>query len=130
MIFLYCCLCKTRKLATEFHKDKYRKLGFTNKCKQCTANVSKKTYLRNRHTESYRIRKAISSKKWQLKNRLKTRAHSAVHLALKTGKLINPKMCERCGDSESRINAHHSDYKKPLKVKWLCVTCHEAVHHG
>lgn len=61
-------------------------------------------------------------------------AHSRVQRALKSGKLVRPDRCERCGaadvrlrDGRSGLHAHHADYSRPLDVEWLCVTCHLGV---
>ena len=34
-----------------------------------------------------------------------------------------PKACEKC-DQETKVNAHHFDYSRPLSVVFLCVACH------
>ena len=34
--------------------------------------------------------------------------------------------CAACGASNT--HAHHADYLKPLKVRWLCVKCHRVEH--
>lgn len=51
------------------------------------------------------------------------RAHEAVRSALKSGRLIKPDTCERCGGS-GPIEAAHDDYKRRLDVHWLCRSCH------
>lgn len=54
--------------------------------------------------------------------------HSAVKIvsqALKTGKLVKPKSCEDCKNDDSNLEAHHTDYAKPLDVVWLCSRCHK-----
>lgn len=56
---------------------------------------------------------------------LKTKARKMVALALKEGKLKR-KPCEVCGFEKSE--AHHPDYKKPLKVIWLCRAHHVQTH--
>jgi len=58
------------------------------------------------------------------------RAYNAVYHAVKTGKLIRPEVCPKCGCDDRRIQAHHEDYSKPLEVTWLCSGCHADVHHG
>ena len=68
-----------------------------------------------------------------MKPTLKQR-HAVYHLvrmAVAKGKLIRPNRCERCdckpvltSNGRSKIHAHHDDYAKPLKVKWLCASCH------
>jgi len=47
--------------------------------------------------------------------------------AIRSGKLSR-RNCEKCG--ADKTEAHHDDYSKPLDVRWLCKTCHGAVHRG
>lgn len=54
-------------------------------------------------------------------------AHSMVETAILNGVLVREE-CEICGDTK-RIDAHHDDYSKPLKVRWLCKSCHGKLHH-
>jgi hypothetical protein len=65
------------------------------------------------------------------------RAISRVHYALRTGLLLKPTECERCGvdpghrrDGRSLLHGHHHDYSKPLSVEWLCADCHQKWHAG
>ena len=51
-------------------------------------------------------------------------ARVAVSNAIRDGRLIKPKACQRCGNTQERIEAHHADYSKPLQVEWLCSLCH------
>jgi len=59
--------------------------------------------------------------RYKIANPEKVRAHIAVHAAVKRGHLTR-KPCEICG--ESKVQAHHDDYTKPLSVRWLCKTHH------
>jgi hypothetical protein len=52
----------------------------------------------------------------------KARAHDRTKIAIEKGILIK-EPCEICG--ESRVDAHHEDYSRPLEVRWLC-----KIHHG
>ncbi len=56
-------------------------------------------------------------------------AHKQVARAIKRGELIKPTSCIQCGQS-GRIEGHHSDYEEPLKVIWLCGSCHHRLHPG
>jgi ribosomal protein S27AE len=62
------------------------------------------------------------------RNVQKHRARAATRYALKTGKLIRPKECSKCGRSKMLVQAHHEDYSKPLEVTWLCHWCHHYRH--
>lgn len=61
--------------------------------------------------------------RWRQNHKDRRKAHIAVFVAVRNGTL-KKKPCEQCGDTK-RIHAHHDDYSKPLKVRWLC-----PVHHG
>lgn len=55
------------------------------------------------------------------------RARAIYRVAVKRGKLINPKICSVCG-SNVHVSGHHDDYNKPLDVRWLCHACHYLWH--
>jgi ribosomal protein S27AE len=57
----------------------------------------------------------------------KERARSKLRYAVWSGKITKPSVCDDCG-SGSNIQGHHDDYSQPLAVRWLCATCHAAVH--
>ncbi len=59
-------------------------------------------------------------------NRQKKSAHRQIYAALKRGQIVRLP-CAQCG-STVNIQAHHTDYSKPLDVIWLCPRCHR-VHH-
>lgn len=65
---------------------------------------------------------------WRASNRDRLlayrRAGTAVLRAIKRGILIRPDICEECGAADRRIEAAHSDYSRPLTVRWLCKPCH------
>ena len=86
------------------------------------AKVYKKQwYVANKvHVEKYR-------KSWRKNNRLKHIAHNKLSWAIASGKIKVPKKCEEC-KKKRKVDGHHKDYKKPLKVTWLCKTCHNRLH--
>jgi hypothetical protein len=75
---------------------------------------------------SSQIRNARQAK-WREKNPQKVWAHAALRSALKRG-LLTATPCEVCG--EEPAEAHHPDYDRPMKVRWLCRHHHRAVHRG
>lgn len=50
-------------------------------------------------------------------------AQSRVARAIKDGKLSRPAKCEEC-QQDAKIEAAHHDYAHPLRVRWLCRSCH------
>jgi hypothetical protein len=65
--------------------------------------------------------------RWRARNPLKTWAHMATRSAIRRG-LIQKRPCAECGDPDAE--AHHSDYRRPLKVMWYCRACHKKHHAG
>lgn len=65
----------------------------------------------------------------------KAEAKRAVRTAVECGDIIVPEACSLCALQPSSlkngsrgIQAHHDDYSRPLDVRWLCYSCHAAVH--
>lgn len=86
------------------------------------------TVCRACHNESVRsTRKKYADLSPEEKLKASARAYAKVYK--RRGKLI-PQPCESCGAAASECQMHHPDYSKPLEVKWLCVACHELLHHG
>jgi len=42
---------------------------------------------------------------------------------IQTGKIIRPNICEKCF-IECKAEAAHFNYDEPLRVRWLCRSCH------
>ena len=53
-----------------------------------------------------------------------------VTYAVRTGKLVKPDNCSNCDCLGKKLDGHHPDYTKPLKVEWLCRKCHKQRHGG
>lgn len=51
-------------------------------------------------------------------------AQSLVAYYLKAGNIKKPDKCEQCDRDDRRIEAAHYNYDEPLKVRWLCKSCH------
>jgi len=63
-----------------------------------------------------------SWRKWQAANPEKKRAQRILKQAVKNGE-IKKQLCANCGNENTE--AHHPDHSKPLKVIWLCRSCHK-----
>jgi hypothetical protein len=75
--------------------------------------------------------------RWRLRNPAKYAAQQAVSNYVKQLRRrgISKPNCQCCNKSESQvkaegrqIDAHHTDYKRPLDVTWLCDRCHITGH--
>jgi hypothetical protein len=66
-------------------------------------------------------------KKWTINNPEKFHPNTLNTLNNSiTSSKIKRKPCEICG--KLKTDGHHSDYSKPLEVKWLCHKHHIALH--
>ena len=129
-----CFKCGRRKKLELFYVHKEMGDGHLGKCKSCTkkdvnkryydpeANLRIREYERLRFKDEERKRKvSIYQKKMREKNPGKYRARYAIGHAIASGKVARMP-CEVC--SEPKSQAHHTDYRKPLQVTWLCRTHH------
>lgn len=110
--------CVTKQIAKRRVSPTYRK-------KQ--AEYYRKWYKIKGRKRTKRDRELINL--WRKLNPEKCRARSLVYVALKSGKLKKPKHCSNCG-LERKLLAHHDDYEFPLKIRWLCYSCHQKLHNG
>ena len=88
-------------------------------CTKCNT-VRAKQY---RKTEKGRKNIYKALKKSTKKHWLKMLARQLLNYHVKVGHIKKPKICSKC-KKKTKIEGHHSDYKKPLKVKWVCRKCH------
>ena len=147
-----CFKCGELKSLSDFYVHKQMADGHLNKCKECTKLDSfgrteeeikrRKERDRNRPNAKERTQKnkerllqnpekykkaCEQRNEWAKKNKHKRNAHCKVARALLNGVLTRPLKCEKCG-KETKIEAHHDDYAKPLEVLWLCTECHANRH--
>lgn len=102
-----CGVCKTEKLAEEFHKNPTRKDGLQVMCKECRKKYHKKHY--NINKEKY------------IKNAGDYRINMAKWFAEEKKKL----KCENCGENRYwLLDFHHNDPKeKDVEVSRLVNRC-------
>lgn len=125
-----CANCKQLKSQSDFYKDSQQSNGLKSYCKECVKKRGHDYYRRNREKAikaNKLYRQTSNGKKVALKTTLnayrkypqKGRARSQIRYALLKGKL-KKRSCEIYRCEESKTEAHHSDYSKPLDVIWLC----------
>lgn len=133
-----CFKCGRVKSIDDFYAHSKMADGYLGKCKSCTKRDVAERYAdpsarqRIRAYEHARFRDPARKAKVRLyaarmrtRNRGKTRARQKLANAVRNGSLIR-KPCEVCGNS--RAQAHHTDYRKPLDVRWLCFRHHREAH--
>lgn len=144
-----CFKCKEVKPITEFYAHPAMGDGRLNKCKECTRADVRDNYLANieRYREYERGRASLphrvearkeyaqtpegreafkrSNRRWQERNPIKRKAQVLAGNAIRDGRLAK-QPCEVCGNSKAQ--AHHDDYGKPLDVRWLCTKHHAEWH--
>lgn len=130
-----CFKCGKLKSLLKFYRHKKMADGYLGKCKECTkkdssnhrwSNVEKvRAYDRKRGKSPHRIKENTERiKKYRKRFPLRYKAHTAVNNAVRDGRLKKPKKCSVCSKA-GRIEAHHDDYSKPLRVAWACSVCHK-----
>ena len=156
---MYCkeCFNKMNIESKNKHRDKIREAGrayYQEHKEQNFANTRRyrlnsefrakeraygKSYNATKHGQQVRAfyqdsdARRESSRRWTDNNRDKKQAGWCVWKAKKDGKLIQPANCEKCGIETGKLHAHHYlGYAKEhrLDVQWLCVSCHESMHHN
>lgn len=77
----------------------------------------------------YRRITRTSTKALRLLHPDHAKAHSKVQVAIKSGKIVRPSECSKCGN-QCKPDAHHDSYEESqwLVVRWLCKPCHRAHH--
>lgn len=80
------------------------------------------------HKSKELITKARYRRMATKEGRQKDIARKIVFNEIRSGRLKRPTNCPRCR-IKCKVQAHHSDYSKPLAIQWLCALCHGAEHH-
>jgi hypothetical protein len=130
-----CSKCKEEKSIKQFYK--YKSDYILPYCITCKNEKTKKWKDRNReHLREYKKeydkehRKEIREYCFHWRKKTKGYiAHSKIQRALRKGKILKPDRCCSCKRIR-KLYAHHQDYNKPFKIKWICARCHMDIHKG
>lgn len=140
-----CRKCELEKLLAEFQRCARETDGRNNQCTSCRrkpaylltpAELKKRkgqivrwklnSFKRNGFT--WNPKWSIGTKNWKLRNPARDKSGKLFYNAVRSGKIIRPKICSKCGTC-GVIEGHHKDYSKPYDVTWLCKKCHSAEHY-
>lgn len=128
-----CFKCHRLLPISEFYRHSMMADGHLNKCKECTrCDVIQNRRLRVDYYMEYDNKRSalphrVAKRKQILacqaeENPEKMKARYAAGNALRDGH-IRREPCYFCGGKEN-LEMHHPDYSQPLRVYWLCRTCH------
>lgn len=127
-----CSMCHKMKDVKDFCKDKITKNRLKAYCKPCETKRKTIFYWKDEKTRRKEIQRSLNyikkhyEKDYQrYRKDKKVKVRHITRYAIQMGKLIK-KPCKNCGNLKSQ--AHHVDYSKPLKIKWLCSKCHGLEH--
>jgi len=129
-----CTRCGEIKPLDDFHRNHRMRDGHINQCKSCLREDPRRNELqrlrRARNPQATRADRKKSAREQRRRHPEKMKARKAVTNALQAGRLEKPATCEDCrGDfPPTGLDGHHDDYGKPLEIRWLCRTCHNALH--
>jgi len=99
-------------------------------CKICCNNHTYAKYhsVQPKTTTIQSLHSPIFTKDYKM---MQAKSRVKFSLAVKSGKLIKPNACQKCGKTNCRIEGHHYLGYEPehaLDVKWLCNYCHSVAH--
>lgn len=121
-----------RERKAQLDKQRYQRLKAENpnyllqKSRDWRAKNRERDNLRKKEFYYGNSKKHLESTiQWQKRNPEKRKAHLEIRYAIKRGDL-KKLPCEICGSNKS--HAHHSDYSRPLEVRWLCQLHHKQEH--
>lgn len=125
-----CFKCNKSKDINDFYVHKQMSDGHLGKCKECAKkDVTDRYYSEegNKKIIEYEKKRFKDKKRkeklkiYQLKRRKKypgkNKCRYILKNAIRDGRIIK-KPCQICGLEKSE--GHHTDYRSPLKVVWLC----------
>ena len=114
--------CKEwEKVYDKFYREKNREL--LKKKRRCRNG----TKIRCFDPIKFKEKNKRANEKYKKRNPEKIKTHSLVRSAVRNNSLFKSKNCAIC-TKKKKLEAHHEDYKKPLKVVWMCRQCHVAYH--
>ena len=132
-----CFVCGETLPIDDFYRHPEMADGHLGKCKNCCkaqahgyrkARVDHwREYDRNRfHMPERKTSLYATAKKMRTVYPEKNRARRLVSKAIRNGTLQR-QPCAMCG--ATKVEAHHTDYSKPLDVVWVCRSCHFKIHY-
>jgi len=131
-----CPICSVWKPIVDFYFDKAGADGHRPACKTCdnrrrslwrAEHRQRDTETQQRSYWKHREKWLMYQRNWRATHPVARRAGHEVEMAVKTGTMIRPNRCSKCGQS-TRLHGHHPNYTDPLNIVWVCSSCHRLIH--
>lgn len=120
-----CRICGRKVTKFVEIKSKYKEKIYSYiKCNLCNRKLVKKYRETEVGWENYKKQAKIQYQR----GKEKAKARNAINYLIYKGVLKKPDICTNCLSIGMKLEAHHSDYSKPLQVLWLCRQCHVVIH--
>lgn len=96
------------------------------KCQQCGQTFGPLSHLSRKYCSQRCkiVAQTTGRKKFRVATQKARAAQRIIRYHLQAGHFIRPTTCESCGAEGRKIEAAHFDYDEPLRVRWLCRSCH------
>lgn len=127
-----CNVCEVEKPLTDYYNPMFKD-GVRRRRRNCKTCVTQQMITKNRkYPENDKVIRGRANLKSIMKTPERHLAPLALNCVVRSGDIEKPSICEECGKSNKRIEAHHTSYKKKhwLRVMWLCTKCHGEWHRG
>lgn len=101
--------------------------------KESVREHTRQHYKNNKNTIRNRMQQHYEENKENILDRNRkragtqaVRARQIIRRKVFNGHIIKPNYCQECGMTveKEKLQAHHTNYDKPLEVTWLCPPCH------
>ena len=114
-----------RKACSKSCHDQMRPPTFR-RCQQCEQLFGPVDHLRRRFCsmQCKVISQSTGRKKFRKTTTKARNAQSLLRYHIQAGHIVRPKTCEECGSVDRPIEGAHFNYDEPLRVRWLCLSCH------
>lgn len=95
-------------------------------CKHCGQLFGPVSHLKRKYCSKACAYSAASTGRQTIRKTIKKarRAQNLLRYHVQAGHIERPDICEECCATDCRIEGAHFNYDEPLRVRWLCVSCH------
>lgn len=138
-----CVRCNKRQIIAAFSPASETHSGHMQPCKTCARPIKREQMRRWSKRNKGIVRAA--NRAYGQRNRVilrqrarerakrepvKATARRVLSFAVRWGLIKKPSICQDCRKRfpKKQIHGHHTDYKKPTKVVWVCRQCHGRRH--